>query len=161
MDPEVKMDQSLLGEEGSEKGIMSAQRALQLAQQMGLDLVEVSPHAIPPVVRVMDYGKFIFDSRKVKKKQRAPKLKEIKLRPVTDEGDYKVKLRNLMSFLEQGDKVKVTIRFRGRELAHQELGMRHLTRIVADVEGKGVVDMMPKLEGKQMVMVISPKSKKS
>lgn len=140
-------------------GIINRQDALKVAEKLGMDLVEVSPNADPPVVRVMDYGKFIFDEKKAKKKQKIQKLKEIKLRPVTDQGDYQVKLRNLIGFLENGDKVKVTIRFRGREITHQELGMRLLVKIRAELEelGVGTVDQQPKLEGRQLVMVISPK----
>jgi translation initiation factor IF-3 len=130
-----------------------------MAERLGMDLVEVSPNAEPPVVRVMDYGKFIFDEKKAKKKQKIQKIKEIKLRPVTDSGDYQVKLRNLISFLLEGDKVKVTIRFRGREITHQELGMRLLDKIKAEVESQnvGAIDQHPKLEGRQLVMIISPK----
>ena len=140
-------------------GIVNRQEALRLAERLGLDLVEVSPNAEPPVVRVMDYGKFLFDEKKAKKKQKIQKIKEIKLRPVTDDGDYQVKLRNLIGFLEHGDKVKVTIRFRGREITHQELGLKLLEKIKAEVEaqGAGAVDQHPKLEGRQLVMIISPK----
>ncbi len=136
---------------------MTKREAQRKAELLALDLVEVSPNAEPPVVRVMDFGKFLFDEKKTKKKQKIQKLKEIKLRPVTDDGDYKVKLRNLISFLEEGDKVKVTIRFKGREITHKELGNRLLDRIKVDIVGFGVVDQEPKLEGKQMVMIISPK----
>lgn len=136
---------------------MTKREAQRKAELLGLDLVEVSPNAEPPVVRIMDFGKFLFDEKKTKKKQKVQKIKEIKLRPVTDEGDYKVKLRNLISFLEEGDKVKVTIRFKGREITHKELGSRLLDRIKADIVGFGVIDQEPKLEGKQMVMIISPK----
>ncbi len=142
---------------GKHDGIMSKRDALSKAQTLGLDLVEVSPNADPPVVRIMDFNKFLFDEKKTKKKQKIQKLKEIKLRPVTDEGDYKVKLRNLIGFLEDGDKIKVTIRFKGREIAHKNLGMRLLDRIKVDIEGFGVVDQEPKLEGRQLVMIISPK----
>lgn len=136
---------------------MTKREAQRKAELLALDLVEVSPNAEPPVVRVMDFGKFLFDEKKTKKKQKIQKLKEIKLRPVTDDGDYKVKLRNLISFLEEGDKVKVTIRFKGREITHKELGSRLLDRIKVDIVGFGIVDQEPKLEGKQMVMIISPK----
>jgi translation initiation factor IF-3 len=122
-----------------------------------MDLVEVSPNAEPPVVRIMDFGKFLFDEKKTKKKQKIQKIKEIKLRPVTDEGDYKVKLRNLIGFLEHGDKVKVTLRFKGREITHKELGNRLLDRIKADIAGVGIVDQEARFEGRQMVMMISPK----
>lgn len=138
-------------------GIMSRRDAQRKAETLGLDLVEVSPNADPPVVRIMNFGKFLFEEKKTKKKQKIQKLKEIKLRPVTDDGDYKVKLRNLIGFLEEGDKVKVTIRFKGREITHKELGSRLLERIKADVSGVGVIDQEPKLEGRQLVMIISPK----
>lgn len=131
-----------------------------MAQKLNLDLVEVSPNAEPPVVRIMDFGKFQFELKKSKKKQKAPKLKEVKLRPVTGEGDYQVKLRNLKGFLEHGDKVKVTIRFRGREITHQELGLSLLERVAKDITEFGQVDQRPKLEGRQMMMIISPMNKK-
>lgn len=142
-------------------GVMSRDDALRLARQLELDLVEISPNAEPPVVRILDYGKFLFDEKKKKKEQKAPKLKEIKFRPVTGEGDYQVKLRNLKNFLENGDKVKVSLRFRGREITHQELGSDLMQRICKDVEGVGLVDQLPKLEGRQMVMIINPKRKSS
>lgn len=145
------------GPDAPQLGIMSRRDAQRKAELLGLDLVEVSPNAEPPVVRIMDFGKYLFEEKKTKKKQRIQKLKEIKLRPVTDEGDYKVKLRNLIGFLEDGDKVKVTIRFKGREITHKELGSRLLDRVKADVISFGVIDQEPKLEGRQMVMVISPK----
>ena len=126
-----------------------------------MDLVEVSPNAEPPVVRVMDYGKFIFEEKKTKKKQRIQKIKEIKLRPVTDEGDYQVKLRNLITFLNEGDKVKITLRFRGREITHQDLGIKVMDRLREDTKEVGIVDQMPRLEGKQMVMMLSPKKAKA
>lgn len=159
VDPENLLDNTFLGT-GELTGIMSPRRAQEMAEKLGLDLVEVSPNAEPPVVRIMDYGKYLFDIKKTKKKQKTPKLKEIKLRPVTGEGDYQVKLRNLKGFLDQGDKVKVTIRYRGREITHQELGGRLMDRIVKDVEGVGQVDQTPKLEGRQMVMIVSPAGKK-
>jgi translation initiation factor IF-3 len=136
---------------------MSRRDAQRKAELMGLDLVEVSPNAEPPVVRIMDFGKFLFDEKKTKKKQKIQKIKEIKLRPVTDEGDYKVKLRNLIGFLEHGDKVKVTLRFKGREITHKDLGTRLLDRIKADIAGIGIVDQDARFEGRQMVMMISPK----
>lgn len=159
VDPENVLDASILGP-GDHTGIMTPREALGMAKKLKLDLVEVSPNADPPVVRIMDYGKYLFDIKKAKKKQKAPKLKEVKLRPVTGEGDYQVKLRNLKSFLEHGDKVKVTLRFRGREITHQELGSQLLERIIKDVDGFGQVDQVPKLEGRQMVMIISPVTKK-
>ncbi|MFI4937867.1 MAG: translation initiation factor IF-3 [Candidatus Berkiellales bacterium] len=156
VDPENKLEGSILGP-GTHTGIMSKREAQRKAEMLGFDLVEVSPNADPPVVRIMDFGKFLFDEKKTKKKQKIQKLKEIKFRPVTDKGDYEVKLRNLVGFLEEGDKVKVTIRFKGREITHKELGSRLLDRIKADISGVGVVDQEPKLEGRQLVMVISPK----
>ena len=140
---------------------MKRHEALLKAEKIGLDLVEVSPNAEPPVVRVMDYGKFIFEEKKTKKKQRIQKIKEVKLRPVTDDGDYQVKLRNLLSFLEEGDKVKITLRFRGREITHQDLGMKVMDRLREDTKEVAVVDQMPRLEGKQMVMMLSPKKAKA
>lgn len=159
VDPENILDPRILGP-GPHVGTMSRHEAQRFADAMGLDLVEVSPNAIPPVVRVMDHGKFQFGLRKTKKKQKAQKLKEIKLRPVTDEGDYQVKLRNLLGFLEHGDKVKITVRFKGREITHKDLGQKILDRVKADIVEIGTVDQEPKLEGRQMVMVISPKVKK-
>lgn len=156
VDPENVLSPELLGA-NTQIGIMSRRDAQRKAEILGLDLVEVSPNADPPVVRIMNFGKFLFEEKKTKKKQKIQKIKEIKLRPVTDEGDYKVKLRNLISFLEEGDKVKVTIRFKGREITHKELGSRLLDRIKADIAGTGVIDQEPKLEGRQMVMIISPK----
>lgn len=146
--------------DASQLGIVQTRDAQALANKYGLDLVEVSPNVDPPVVRIMDFGKFQFDERKAKRKQRPQKLKELKFRPVTDDGDYKVKLRNLMGFIERGDKVKVTVRFKGREITHQELGMQLLERIKADVDNIAVVEQMPKMEGKQLIMVISPATKK-
>lgn len=156
VDPEGKLEGGILGP-GTHTGIMSRREAQRKAEIMGLDLVEVSPNAEPPVVKVMDYGKFQFDEKKTKKKQKVQKIKEIKLRPVTDDGDYQVKLRNLIGFLERGDKVKVTIRFKGREITHKDLGSRLLERIKADIGSVGTIDQEPKLEGRQMVMIISPK----
>lgn len=158
VDPDNTLDTRLLGP-GQHLGIMSRLDAQRIANAMGLDLVEVSPNTSPPVVRVMDYGKYLFGLKKTKKKQKVQKLKEIKLRPVTDEGDYQVKLRNLLGFLDHGDKVKVTIRFKGREITHKDLGLKLLDRIKADVIEVGAIDQEPKLEGRQMVMVISPKAK--
>lgn len=152
VDPE-----NILSGTDAQIGVMSRRDAQRKAEVLGLDLVEVSPNADPPVVRIMDFGKYLFEEKKTKKKQKIQKLKEIKLRPVTDVGDYEVKLRNLIGFLEDGDKVKVTIRFKGREIAHKELGSRLLDRVKADVSSVGVIDQEPKLEGRQMVMVISPK----
>ncbi|MDD2815712.1 MAG: translation initiation factor IF-3 [Methylotenera sp.] len=151
----------LIDAEGEQFGIVSLRDALQKAVESELDLVEIVPNAKPPVCRIMDYGKFLFEQNKkrqsAKKKQKQVQVKEIKFRPGTDEGDYQVKLRNLMRFLEEGDKAKVTLRFRGREVTHQDLGMQILDRVKADLAELGVVEQMPKLEGKQMVMVIGPK----
>jgi len=142
---------------------MSLSAALQIARDDELDLVEVSPTADPPVCRVMDFGKYIFELNKkaqtAKRKQKQVHVKEIKFRPGTDSGDYKIKLRKLIEFLEDGDKAKVTLRFRGREMAHQELGAKLLARVRDDLEEFGVVEQMPQLEGRQMIMVMSPKKK--
>ena len=132
-----------------------------MAEEAELDLVEIVPNAEPPVCRVMNYGKYVFELTKkkqaAKKKQKQIQIKEIKFRPGTEEGDYKVKLRNLTRFLNNGDKVKVTLRFRGREMVHQELGTRMLERIEADLQEHGVVEQFPKMEGRQMVMLLAPK----
>lgn len=140
---------------------MSLTEALGLAKAERLDLVEVSPNAEPPVCRIMDYGKFIFEQSKknqsAKRKQKQSQVKEIKFRPGTEEGDYNVKLKKLIQFLEKGDKTKVTLRFRGREMAHQELGAELLKRVRTDLEEYGSVEQMPLMEGRQMVMVIAPK----
>jgi translation initiation factor IF-3 len=138
-------------------GIMSREQALAKARYLQMDLVEISPTASPPVVQIMDFGKFLFEEKKNRRKQPVAKLKEIKMRPVTDDGDYQVKLRNLMGFLQHGDKVKVTLRFRGREIAHHDLGLDLLKRLEVDIASMGIVEQMPKLEGKQLTMMISPK----
>lgn len=139
-------------------------RALELAEEAELDLVEIAPQAEPPVCRIMDYGKYVFEANKqkaiAKKKQKQIQVKEIKFRPGTEEGDYQVKLRNLTRFLDDGDKAKVTLRFRGREMAHQELGMELLKRIEVDLEEIGTVELHPKMEGRQLTMVLAPKGKK-
>ncbi|ADE85335.1 translation initiation factor IF-3 [Rhodobacter capsulatus R121] len=136
-------------------------RAMQMAEEAGLDLVEISPTAVPPVCKIMDFGKFKYEQQKkeaeARKKQKVIEIKEIKFRPGTDTHDYEVKMRSVMKFLEEGDKVKVTLRFRGREMAHQQLGMELLNRVVGDVGDAGKVESMPKLEGRQMVMMIAPK----
>lgn len=151
----------LVDVEGEQLGVVSLQDALQKAADASLDLVEVAPQAKPPVCRIMDYGKFLFEQNKKKhaarKKQKQIQVKEIKFRPTTEEGDYQVKLRNLIRFLEEGDKTKISLRFRGREMAHQELGMQLLKRVEADLAPYGTVEQFPKMEGRQMVMVISPK----
>jgi len=142
---------------------MSIGAALELAEDAGLDLVEVAPNSEPPVCRVMDYGKFVFEQNKkaqsARKKQKLIHVKEVKFRPGTEEGDYQVKLRNLVRFLTHGDKAKVTLRFRGREMAHQELGAQLLDRVRKDLEEYGTVEQYPQLEGRQMVMVIAPKKR--
>ena len=140
---------------------MTPARGLELAQEAGLDLVEISPNAVPPVCKIMDLGKFKYEQQKreaeARKKQKIIEIKEIKFRPGTDTHDYDVKMRSVLKFLEGGDKVKVTLRFRGREMAHQQLGMELLNRVAADVAEVGKVENMPKLEGRQMVMMIGPK----
>jgi translation initiation factor IF-3 len=157
--PEVR----LIGAEGEQLGVVPTRDALKISEESGLDLVEVSPEAKPPVCRIMDYGKFKFQLSKrkaaAKKKQKQIQIKEIKLRPATEEADYQVKLRNIMKFLEQGDKAKVTIRFRGREMSHPELGMQLLHRMITDLIEEGVVEQHPKFEGRQIVMVLGPKKK--
>ncbi|HQW10115.1 MAG TPA: translation initiation factor IF-3 [Steroidobacteraceae bacterium] len=157
--PQVRV----IAADGSQAGVMSRYDALQMATTAGLDLVEVSPTAEPPVVRVMDYGKFLFEQNKkshsAKKKQKQIQVKEVKFRPGTDENDYQVKLRNLIRFLTEGDKAKVTLRFRGREMAHQEIGRKLLDRVVVDLAGVGSIEQYPLMEGRQMVMVFSPKKK--
>jgi translation initiation factor IF-3 len=134
---------------------------MQAAAEAELDLVEVSPGAVPPVCRIMDHGKFIFEQSKKKKKSKQIQIKEIKFRPGTEEGDYLVKLRNLIRFLENGDKAKITVRFRGREISHMELGAKLMTRIQVDLTSYGVIEQMPKMEGRQMVMIAAPKKSKS
>jgi len=149
--------------EGEQVGIVPIAQAQEMAEEAGLDLVEIVPNAEPPVCRVMDYGKFRFEENKkrhaAKKKQKQIQVKEVKFRPGTEEGDYQVKLRNLIRFLSAGDKAKVTLRCRGREMAHQELGKKLLDRIEADLSEYGAVEQYPKLEGRQMVMVVAPKKK--
>ena len=150
----------LIDTEGEQIGIVSSHEAQEKAQEARLDLVEIVPNAKPPVCRIMDYGKFLFEENKkrnkAKKKQKQVQLKEIKFRPSTEEGDYQVKLRNLIRFLEEGDKAKITLRFRGREMAHRELGFKLLNRVKADLSKYGIVEQEPKMEGRQMVMVFGP-----
>ena len=140
---------------------MNLEAAIELAKRDGLDLVEVSPNAAPPVCRVMDFGKFLFEQKKkahsARTKQKQTHVKEVKFRPGTEDGDYQVKMRNLVRFLTQGDKAKVTLRFRGREMAHQELGIQLLKRVQEDLDDYGVVEQFPKMEGRQLVMVLAPK----
>lgn len=154
----------MIGPEGEAVGVVSIAEAQKIAEAAELDLVEVAPQASPPVCRVMDYGKFIFEESKkrhaAKKKQKQIQVKEVKFRPGTDEGDYQVKLRNLIRFLSSGDKAKITLRFRGREMVHQRLGLQLLQRIEKDLEEYGAVEQFPKLEGRQMVMVLAPSSSK-
>ena len=150
----------MIGAAGQQVGIVPIQEALRKAEEAELDLVEISPQASPPVCRIMNYGKFQYEESKrrhaAKKKQKQIQVKEVKFRPGTDTGDYQVKLRNLIRFLENGDKAKVTLRFRGREMAHQELGMQLLKRVEADLKEYGTVEQFPRLEGRQMVMIIGP-----
>jgi translation initiation factor IF-3 len=153
----------LVGEQGEQLGIVAVADALRMAEEQNVDLVEIAPLAVPPVCKLMDYGKFRYREQKkaheAKLKQKQIQVKEIKFRPGTDEGDYKIKLGKLIEFLEAGDKAKVTLRFRGREMAHQEFGVRLLERVKADLEAVGLVEQFPKLEGRQMVMVLAPKKK--
>jgi len=153
----------LIGVEGEQLGIVKLPQALDLAEEHDVDLVEIAPNAAPPVCRLMDYGKFKYQEQKrqaeARSKQKVIQVKEVKFRPGTDEGDYQVKLRNLRRFIDEGDKAKVTLRFRGREMAHQELGMRVLERVKADLGELVQVEAMPKMEGRQMVMVLAPKRK--
>src|SRR5690606_18458093 len=157
--PEVR----LIGVDGEQLGVLKTSEALHLSEQHEVDLVEIAPNAEPPVCRLMDYGKFKYQEQKrqqeARSKQKIIQVKEVKFRPGTDEGDYQVKLRNLRRFIEEGDKAKVTLRFRGREMAHQELGMRVLERVRDDLVELCLVEAMPKLEGRQMVMVLAPRKK--
>ncbi|MBV1884625.1 MAG: translation initiation factor IF-3 [Gammaproteobacteria bacterium] len=154
----------LIDLEGEQVGIVDLEQAMSVAKQAGQDLVEISPDAEPPVCRIMDYGKHMFEEKKKKaeqkKKQKQAQIKEIKFRPSTEEGDYRVKLRSLSRFLTDGDKAKVSLRFRGREMAHQELGMKLLQRVEVDLAELGTVEQLPKMEGRQMIMVLAPKKKK-
>ena len=150
--------------EGGQAGIMGLEEAKVLAAEAGMDLVEIAPDSEPVVCKVLDYGKHVFEAKKgkaaAKKKQRRTHVKEMKFRPGTEEGDYQVKLRNLTRFLTDGDKAKVTLRFRGREMAHQEIGMELLKRIEGDLAELGTVELFPRMEGRQLTMVLAPKSKK-
>lgn len=151
----------LIGADGENVGVVTPARAMQMAEEAGLDLVEISPNAEPPVCKIMDFGKFKYENQKreaeARKKQHVIEIKEIKFRPGTDTHDYDVKMRSVMKFLEEGDKVKVTLRFRGREMAHQDLGLELLKRVEADVVDIGKIESFPRLEGRQMVMMIGPK----
>jgi translation initiation factor IF-3 len=153
----------VIADDGSQAGVMTRAEALALAQSQALDLVEVSPTAEPPVCRVMDFGKFLFEQNKkahaAKRKQKQIQVKEVKFRPGTDENDYQIKLRNILRFLSEGDKAKVTLRYRGRELAHQEVGRRMLDRLVKDLTADAVIEQNPLMEGKQLVMMFAPKKK--
>ncbi len=153
----------LIGADGNQIGIIKTREALEMAEEAGLDLVEIVPTTDPPVCRLMDFGRFLFDQKKkkseAKKKQKQIQIKEVKFRPGTDEGDYQVKLRNLTRFLNDGDKAKVTMRFRGREHAHRELGLDLLRRIEGDLAPISIVEQQPLMEGRQMVMVLGPKKK--
>ncbi|WP_137174287.1 translation initiation factor IF-3 [Massilia sp. HP4] len=158
--PEMRLN----GVDNEPLGIVTLAEAFRLAEEKNVDLVEIAPNAVPPVCRLMDYGKFKYSEQKkaheAKLKQKIIQVKEVKFRPGTDEGDYSIKLRNLIKFLEEGDKTKITLRFRGREMAHQDIGLRMLERLRGDLEAVGVVEQFPKLEGRQMVMVVGPKKKK-
>jgi translation initiation factor IF-3 len=158
--PEVRLS----GEENEALGIVSIGEALRLAEERGVDLVEIAATATPPVCRLMDYGKFKYQEQKrsheAKLKQKQIQIKEVKFRPATDEGDYQIKLRNLKRFLDDGDKAKISLRFRGREITHQEIGMRLLERVRDDLEAHAQVEQMPRLEGRQMIMVLAPRKKK-
>ena len=151
----------LIDENGEMVGVVSTREAIEMAEEASLDLIEISPNAEPPVCKIMDFGKFKYETQKreaeARKKQKIIEIKEIKFRPGTDTHDYEVKMRSVMKFLEEGDKVKVTLRFRGREMAHQGLGLELLNRVAADVGEAGKVESMPRLEGRQMVMMIGPK----
>jgi translation initiation factor IF-3 len=155
--PEVR----LIGIKGESLGVVPIAQANAMAEELEIDLVEIAPTAKPPVARLMDFGKFKYSEAKkkheAKLKQKQIQVKEVKFRPGTDDGDYKIKLRNLTRFLEEGDKTKVTLRFRGREMAHQEFGVKLLERVKADLAEVGVVEQFPKMEGRQMIMVLSPK----
>jgi translation initiation factor IF-3 len=158
--PEVR----LVGIENEPLGVMRLGEARRLAEEADVDLVEIAPTANPPVCRLLDYGKFRYQEQKraneAKSKQKIVQIKEIKFRPATDEGDYAIKVRNMLAFLEEGDKVKITLRFRGREMAHQEFGVRLLERVRGDIDEVAVVESMPRMEGRQMVMMVAPRKKK-
>lgn len=151
----------VVGSEGDQIGVMGIRDALARAEEEGMDLVEIAPQADPPVCRIMDWGKYRFEQSKkaqaARKKQKQIQIKEVKFRPGTDDHDYEVKMRNLRRFIEEGDKVKVTVRFRGREMAHQELGLELLQRVEKDMAEETVVEQRPRMEGRQMVMMLSPK----
>jgi translation initiation factor IF-3 len=159
---EIRIPQvRLIDQDGEMQGVMTAREAMQRAFSVGLDLVEISPNADPPVCKILDFGKFKYEQQKkkneAKKKQKVIEIKEIKVRPNIDENDYQVKMRAMKSFIEEGDKVKVTLRFRGREMAHQDIGVRVLERIRAEMDTTSKVEQMPRMENRQMVMVLSPR----
>lgn len=153
----------VIGADGEMVGVLSRDEALSLAEESGMDLVEIQPQADPPVCRIMDYGKFKFELQKkaaaAKKKQKVVEIKELKFRPTTDVGDYDIKMRNLRRFLEEGDKVKINIRFKGREMSHQELGLAMAKKIEADLADEVVIEQRARLEGRQMIMMVAPKKK--
>lgn len=157
--PEIR----LIGADGENVGVVTPERAMGMAEEAGLDLVEISPNANPPVCKIMDYGKYKYEQQKreseARKKQKVIEVKEVKFRPNTDTHDYDVKMRNVFRFLENGDKVKITLRFRGREMAHQDLGRDLLQRVAEDIKEIGKVENMPKMEGRQMIMIIAPGAK--
>jgi translation initiation factor IF-3 len=154
--PEIR----LIGADGENAGVVTPERAMQMADDAGLDLVEISPNASPPVCKIMDFGKFKYETQKreaeARKKQKIIEIKEVKFRPNTDTNDYDVKMRNVFKFLDNGDKVKITLRFRGREMAHQNLGRELLERVAEDTKEHGKIENFPKMEGRQMVMIIGP-----
>ncbi|MFV2033678.1 MAG: translation initiation factor IF-3 [Halocynthiibacter sp.] len=154
--PEIR----LIGAEGENVGVVSPAQGMAMADDAGLDLVEISPNAAPPVCKIMDFGKFKYEQQKreseARKKQKIIEIKEVKFRPNTDIHDFEVKMRNVRKFLENGDKVKISLRFRGREMAHQDLGRKLLERVADDIEDIGKIENMPKMEGRQMIMMIGP-----
>jgi translation initiation factor IF-3 len=153
----------VIGDDGEMVGVLSRDEALKLAADSGLDLVEIQPNADPPVCRIMDFGKFRFEQQKkasaARKKTKQQEIKEVKFRPTTDEGDYQIKLRNMRRFIEEGDKIKITIRFKGREMAHTELGVAMIQRLEVDLKEEITIESRPRLEGRQMVMMVAPKKK--
>ena len=153
----------VIGADGEMVGVLTRDEALRLADDSGLDLVEIQPTADPPVCRVMDFGKFRFEQQKkasaARKKTKQVEIKEVKFRPTTDEGDYQIKLRNMRRFIEEGDKIKITIRFKGREMAHTELGVQMIQRLEADLKEEITIESRPRLEGRQMIMMVAPKRK--
>lgn len=153
----------VIGADGEMVGVLTRDEALRLAEDSGLDLVEIQPTADPPVCRVMDFGKFRFEQQKkasaARKKTKQVEIKEVKFRPTTDEGDYQIKLRNMRRFIEEGDKIKITIRFKGREMAHTELGVQMIQRLETDLKEEITIESRPRLEGRQMVMMVAPKKR--